>query len=85
MFDREGLVSTYLGESIAVPHGTIETKKYVKKTASPSANTQMVFSGVKMKMMLPNLLSVLQHRVMNILMLLQQSLMRLMMKKLLNA
>ncbi|MGB5445020.1 MAG: PTS sugar transporter subunit IIA, partial [Psychromonas sp.] len=32
MFDREKLVSTYLGESIAVPHGTIETKKYVKKT-----------------------------------------------------
>ncbi|WP_372883288.1 PTS mannitol transporter subunit IICBA [Psychromonas sp.] len=32
MFDREKLVSTYLGESIAVPHGTIETKKYVKQT-----------------------------------------------------
>jgi len=32
MFDREKLVSTYLGESIAVPHGTIETKKHVLKT-----------------------------------------------------
>ncbi|EKO3379863.1 PTS mannitol transporter subunit IICBA [Vibrio fluvialis] len=32
MLEREKLVSTYLGESIAVPHGTIETKKYVKKT-----------------------------------------------------
>ncbi len=32
MFAREELVSTYLGESIAVPHGTIATKKYVKKT-----------------------------------------------------
>ncbi|MEH6452804.1 MAG: PTS mannitol transporter subunit IICBA [Psychromonas sp.] len=32
MFDREKLVSTYLGESIAVPHGTIETKKHVKQT-----------------------------------------------------
>jgi PTS system mannitol-specific IIC component len=32
MFGREELVSTYLGESIAVPHGTIETKKYVQKT-----------------------------------------------------
>ena len=32
MFDREKLVSTYLGESIAVPHGTIEAKQYVKKT-----------------------------------------------------
>ncbi|GIC76714.1 PTS mannitol transporter subunit IICBA [Moritella sp. F3] len=29
---REQLVSTYLGESIAVPHGTIETKKFVKQT-----------------------------------------------------
>ena len=32
MFAREELVSTYLGESIAVPHGTIETKKFVQKT-----------------------------------------------------
>ncbi len=32
MLAREQLVSTYLGESIAVPHGTIETKQYVKKT-----------------------------------------------------
>ncbi|OEE61774.1 PTS mannitol transporter subunit IICBA [Enterovibrio norvegicus FF-454] len=32
MFAREKLVSTYLGESIAVPHGTIEAKDKVKKT-----------------------------------------------------
>ncbi|MFT7052953.1 MAG: PTS system mannitol-specific IIC component, partial [Psychromonas sp.] len=32
MYNREKLVSTYLGESIAVPHGTIETKKHVLKT-----------------------------------------------------
>ncbi|WMN87636.1 PTS mannitol transporter subunit IICBA [Vibrio parahaemolyticus] len=32
MFDREALVPTYLGESIAVPHGTIEAKDRVKKT-----------------------------------------------------
>ncbi|WP_261816024.1 PTS mannitol transporter subunit IICBA [Vibrio gallicus] len=32
MFAREELVSTYLGESISVPHGTIETKQYVNKT-----------------------------------------------------
>ena len=32
MFAREELVSTYLGESIAVPHGTIEAKQYVKTT-----------------------------------------------------
>ena len=32
MFEREKLVSTYLGESIAVPHGTIEAKESVIKT-----------------------------------------------------
>ncbi|MBY6195664.1 PTS mannitol transporter subunit IICBA [Vibrio hangzhouensis] len=32
MLAREELVSTYLGESIAVPHGTIEAKQFVKKT-----------------------------------------------------
>lgn len=32
MFAREEMVSTYLGESIAVPHGTIEAKEYVQKT-----------------------------------------------------
>ncbi|WP_162045520.1 PTS mannitol transporter subunit IICBA [Vibrio taketomensis] len=32
MFEREKMVSTYLGESIAVPHGTIEAKDKVKKT-----------------------------------------------------
>ncbi|MFA0087892.1 PTS mannitol transporter subunit IICBA [Vibrio sp. E150_011] len=32
MMAREELVSTYLGESIAVPHGTIEAKQFVKQT-----------------------------------------------------
>ncbi|WP_038173691.1 PTS mannitol transporter subunit IICBA [Vibrio pacinii] len=32
MFEREKLVPTYLGEFIAVPHGTIEAKDKVKKT-----------------------------------------------------
>ncbi|MCG9727199.1 PTS mannitol transporter subunit IICBA [Vibrio brasiliensis] len=32
MFEREALVPTYLGESIAVPHGTVEAKDRVKKT-----------------------------------------------------
>ncbi len=32
MFEREKLVSTYLGESIAVPHGTVEAKDRVIKT-----------------------------------------------------
>jgi PTS system mannitol-specific IIC component len=32
MLEREQLVSTYLGESIAVPHGTIAAKEFVKCT-----------------------------------------------------
>ena len=32
MFEREKLVPTYLGESIAVPHGTVEAKDKVMKT-----------------------------------------------------
>lgn len=32
MLEREKLTSTYLGESIAVPHGTIEAKDRVLKT-----------------------------------------------------
>ncbi len=32
MFEREKLVSTYLGEGIAVPHGTVEAKDAVLKT-----------------------------------------------------
>ena len=32
MFEREKMVSTYLGESIAVPHGTIEAKESVIQT-----------------------------------------------------
>lgn len=32
MFEREKLVSTYLGEGVAVPHGTVEAKDQVIKT-----------------------------------------------------
>ena len=32
MLEREKLTSTYLGESIAVPHGTIESKDEVITT-----------------------------------------------------
>ncbi|CAM3931030.1 PTS system mannitol-specific EIICBA component [Vibrio aerogenes CECT 7868] len=32
MLEREKLVSTYLGESIAVPHGTVEAKEQILKT-----------------------------------------------------
>lgn len=32
MIERNKLVSTYMGNFIAIPHGTDEAKKYVKKT-----------------------------------------------------
>ncbi|EOT26316.1 PTS sugar transporter subunit IIA [Enterococcus saccharolyticus] len=32
MIDRNNLVSTYMGNFIAIPHGTDEAKKYVKKS-----------------------------------------------------
>ncbi|QCI26962.1 PTS mannitol transporter subunit IICBA [Buchnera aphidicola (Thelaxes californica)] len=32
MLEREKLSTTYLGECIAIPHGTLEGKKFVKKT-----------------------------------------------------
>ena len=32
VFDRESQNSTYLGQGIAIPHGTIETRSQVKKT-----------------------------------------------------
>ncbi|VEI48081.1 PTS system mannitol-specific EIICBA component [Actinobacillus equuli] len=38
MFEREQQVSTYLGEGIAVPHGTIAAKDKVLKPVSYSAN-----------------------------------------------
>ncbi len=33
MFEREKSVSTYMGNSLAVPHGTREAKQFVEKTA----------------------------------------------------
>ncbi len=65
MFAREELVSTYLGESIAVPHGTIEAKQYVQKPASFSVSTLKVFSGAKMKMISLRWLSALLHKAMS--------------------
>ncbi|MFI3175595.1 MAG: PTS mannitol transporter subunit IICBA [Bacillota bacterium] len=32
MLDREKLVTTYIGEGVAIPHGTSEGKQFVKKT-----------------------------------------------------
>lgn len=32
MFEREALLSVYMGNFIAIPHGTDEAKKHVKKT-----------------------------------------------------
>lgn len=33
MHEREKSVSTYLGEGVAIPHGTDESRKFVKRTA----------------------------------------------------
>ena len=33
MHERERSVSTYLGEGVAIPHGTDASRKYVKRTA----------------------------------------------------
>lgn len=33
MHEREGSVSTYIGEGVAIPHGTDESRKHVKRTA----------------------------------------------------
>jgi mannitol/fructose-specific phosphotransferase system IIA component len=33
MHEREVVVSTYLGEGVAIPHGTDESRRYVRRTA----------------------------------------------------
>jgi mannitol/fructose-specific phosphotransferase system IIA component len=33
MHDRERSVSTYVGEGVAIPHGTNESRQYVRRTA----------------------------------------------------
>ena len=33
MFAREQQVSTYLGEGVAIPHGTNESRRYIKRAA----------------------------------------------------
>lgn len=53
MLDREKLTPTYLGESIAVPHGTVEAKDRVLKRAWCSASTRKACASVKKKMTLP--------------------------------
>ncbi|MBM7557962.1 PTS sugar transporter subunit IIA [Halanaerobacter jeridensis] len=32
MLEREGTVSTYMGNGVAIPHGTNEAKQYIKET-----------------------------------------------------
>ncbi len=32
MVERENIVSTYMGEGLAIPHGTSEAKQFIKKT-----------------------------------------------------
>ncbi|MDQ1680103.1 MAG: multiphosphoryl transfer protein [Frankiaceae bacterium] len=33
MVEREGSISTYVGEGIAIPHGTDESRRFVRRTA----------------------------------------------------
>ncbi len=42
MVDRDKMLSVYMGNFIAIPHGTDEAKKYVKNPASVSFKYQMV-------------------------------------------
>ena len=53
MLEREKLTPTYLGESIAVPHGTVEAKDRVLKPASYSVSTRRACASVKKKMTSP--------------------------------
>jgi PTS system, mannitol-specific IIC component len=50
MLDREKLTPTYLGESIAVPHGTVEAKTAYSKPVWCSANIRKVYVSAKKKM-----------------------------------
>lgn len=65
MFEREALVPTYLGESIAVPHGTVEAKDRVKKTGIVICQYPSVSNLLKTTMMLRNWLSALPLRTMS--------------------
>ncbi len=53
MLDREKLTPTYLGESIAVPHGTVEAKDRVLKTGVVFCQYRKACASVKKKMTLP--------------------------------
>lgn len=53
MLEREKLTSTYLGESIAVPHGTIEAKDRVLRTGVCSANTRRACASAMKRMKWP--------------------------------
>jgi mannitol/fructose-specific phosphotransferase system IIA component len=63
MLDREKLTSTYLGESIAVPHGTIEAKDRVLKTGVVFCQYPEGFASAKKKMTSPVWLSVSPHAI----------------------
>lgn len=65
MFEREALVPTYLGESIAVPHGTVEAKDRVKKTGIVICQYPSVSNLLKMTTMSRNWLSALPLRTMS--------------------
>lgn len=53
MLEREKLTSTYLGESIAVPHGTIEAKTGCCAPAWCSASTRRACASARKRMKWP--------------------------------
>lgn len=47
MLGREQQTSTFLGNGIAIPHGTLETRSMVKKPVYKFSNFHKVLSGEK--------------------------------------
>lgn len=47
MLGREQQTSTFLGNGIAIPHGTLETRSMVKKPVCKFSNFHKVLSGEK--------------------------------------
>lgn len=47
MLGREQQTSTFLGNGIAIPHGTLETRSMVKKPVCKCSNFHKVLSGEK--------------------------------------
>lgn len=47
MLGREQQTSTFLGNGIAIPHGTLETRNMVKKPACKCSNSHKESNGAK--------------------------------------